>query len=103
MGNPNKPGPYLYLVKWTPFDKAYAHKHPEDRYGMVILAFIISVTIQNSMSLNFMRIPLVVTLQSLRIHHILEKRMQRVLSCCSMALVLQEVLHSKKIQELINL
>ena len=36
MGNPNKPGPYLYLVKWTPFDKAYAHKHPEDRYGMVI-------------------------------------------------------------------
>ena len=36
MGNPNKPGPYLYLVKWEPNDKAYAHKHPEDRYGMVI-------------------------------------------------------------------
>lgn len=26
----------MYLVKWVPNDKAYAHRHPEDRYGMVI-------------------------------------------------------------------
>ena len=35
-GHPNKPGPYLYLVKWPPHNKALAHKHPDDRYGMVL-------------------------------------------------------------------
>ena len=36
MGHPGKPGPYLYLVKWRPNDKALAHMHPEDRYGVVL-------------------------------------------------------------------
>ena len=36
MGHPSKPGPYLYLVKWSPNDKALAHWHPEDRYGVVL-------------------------------------------------------------------
>jgi hypothetical protein len=35
-GHPGKPGPYLYLVKWPPNNKALAHKHPDDRYGMVV-------------------------------------------------------------------
>jgi hypothetical protein len=35
-GHPSKPGPYLYLVKWPPNNKALAHKHPDDRYGMVV-------------------------------------------------------------------
>ena len=36
MGHPSKPGPYLYLVKWGPNDKAGAHFHPEDRHGVVL-------------------------------------------------------------------
>ena len=36
MGHPSKPGPYLYLVKWKPNDKALAHWHPEDRFGVVL-------------------------------------------------------------------
>lgn len=36
MGHPSKPGPYLYLVKWGPNDKAGAHFHPEDRFGVVL-------------------------------------------------------------------
>jgi hypothetical protein len=36
LGHPDKPGPYLYLVKWPPNDKALAHKHPDNRYGMVV-------------------------------------------------------------------
>ena len=36
MGHPGKPGPYLYLVKWGPNDKAGAHFHPEDRHGVVL-------------------------------------------------------------------
>ena len=36
LGHPSKPGPYLYLVKWPPNSKALAHKHREDRYGMVV-------------------------------------------------------------------
>jgi len=36
MGDPKKPGPYLYLVKWPPNGKEVAHKHPDDRYGIVI-------------------------------------------------------------------
>jgi len=35
-GHPNKPGAYLYLVKWPPYNKALAHKHPDDRYGIVL-------------------------------------------------------------------
>jgi quercetin dioxygenase-like cupin family protein len=35
-GHPDKPGPYLYLVKWAPNDKALAHTHPDERYGMVL-------------------------------------------------------------------
>mgnify|MGYP003344318528 FL=1 len=36
MGHPSKAGPYLYLVKWPPNAKALAHKHPDQRYGMVV-------------------------------------------------------------------
>ena len=36
LGHPSKPGPYLYLVKWPPNNKALAHKHPDQRYGMVV-------------------------------------------------------------------
>jgi len=36
LGHPNKPGPYLYLVKWPPNSKALGHKHPDNRYGMVV-------------------------------------------------------------------
>ena len=36
LGDPKKPGPYIYLVKWLPNDKEVPHKHPEDRYGLVI-------------------------------------------------------------------
>src|SRR5262249_32296177 len=36
LGDPNKPGPYLQLVKWPPNTKLLAHKHPDARYGMVI-------------------------------------------------------------------
>lgn len=36
LGHPSKPGPYLYLARWKPWNKVLAHKHPEDRYGMVI-------------------------------------------------------------------
>ena len=36
LGHPAKAGPYLYLVKWPPNSKALAHKHPEQRYGMVV-------------------------------------------------------------------
>jgi hypothetical protein len=36
LGHPSKAGPYLYLVKWPPNAKALAHKHPDQRYGMVV-------------------------------------------------------------------
>ena len=36
LGDLKKPGPYLYLVKWPPRNKAPAHMHPDTRYGMVI-------------------------------------------------------------------
>ena len=36
LGHPSKPGPYLYLARWKPYNKVLAHKHPDDRYGMVI-------------------------------------------------------------------
>ncbi len=35
-GHPQKPGPYLYLVKWPPNNTALAHTHPDDRYGIVL-------------------------------------------------------------------
>ena len=36
LGDPNKPGPYLQLVKWPPNTKLLAHRHPDARYGMVV-------------------------------------------------------------------
>src|SRR5262245_36602258 len=36
LGDSTKPGPYLQLVKWPPNKRLPAHKHPDDRYGMVI-------------------------------------------------------------------
>ena len=36
LGDSDKPGPYLNLVKWPPNTKALAHKHPDARYGMLI-------------------------------------------------------------------
>jgi uncharacterized RmlC-like cupin family protein len=36
LGDPKTTGPYLYLVKWPPNNKALAHKHPDARYGMVV-------------------------------------------------------------------
>ena len=36
LGHPSQPGPYLLLAKWKPHNKVLAHKHPNDRYGMVI-------------------------------------------------------------------
>ncbi len=35
-GHPSQPGPYLYLARWKPHNKVLAHKHPDDRYGIVI-------------------------------------------------------------------
>jgi len=35
-GHPDKPGPYLCLIKWPPHNKALAHKHPDNRYGLVV-------------------------------------------------------------------
>ena len=35
-GQGNQPGTYLQLVKWPPNSKALAHKHPDDRYGLVV-------------------------------------------------------------------
>jgi hypothetical protein len=36
LGDRNKPGLYVQLVKWPPNVKALAHKHPDNRYGMVV-------------------------------------------------------------------
>jgi len=36
LGDSTKPGPYLQLVKWPTNKRLPAHKHPDDRYGMVI-------------------------------------------------------------------
>jgi len=36
LGDPDKPGPYLQLVKWPPNTRLPAHKHPDARYGMVV-------------------------------------------------------------------
>ena len=36
FGDSTKAGPYLNLVKWPPNKKLSAHKHPDDRHGIVI-------------------------------------------------------------------
>jgi uncharacterized RmlC-like cupin family protein len=36
LGNLDHPGAYLQLVKWPANNKALAHKHSDDRYGIVI-------------------------------------------------------------------
>jgi hypothetical protein len=36
LGRPDRPGPYLYLVKWPPYSKERAHMHPDARYGVVL-------------------------------------------------------------------
>ncbi len=36
LGKTSAPGPYLSLVKWAPNLKALPHKHPDDRYGVVL-------------------------------------------------------------------
>jgi hypothetical protein len=37
VGDPDKPGPYLQLVRWPPNKRLPAHNHPDERHGMVIL------------------------------------------------------------------
>jgi hypothetical protein len=36
LGDPTKAGAYLCFVKWPPHNKALAHVHPENRYGIVV-------------------------------------------------------------------
>lgn len=36
LGRTDRPGPYLSLIKWAPNLKAMPHKHPDDRYGVVL-------------------------------------------------------------------
>ena len=36
LGSPQTAGPYLNLVNWAPHLKALPHKHPDDRYGVVL-------------------------------------------------------------------
>jgi hypothetical protein len=35
-GDPDKPGPYIVLVKWTPQHMSHPHFHPNDRFITVI-------------------------------------------------------------------
>jgi hypothetical protein len=35
-GDPSKPGPYIILVKWTPYHMSRPHFHPNDRFVMVL-------------------------------------------------------------------
>src|ERR1019366_2245236 len=35
-GDPNKPGLYVVLTKWTPHHMSRPHSHPNDRYIYVI-------------------------------------------------------------------
>jgi len=35
-GDPDKPGPYIVLVKWTPNHMSHPHFHPNDRFITVI-------------------------------------------------------------------
>lgn len=35
-GDPDKPGPYIVLVKWTPHHMSHPHWHPNDRFITVI-------------------------------------------------------------------
>ncbi len=36
MGDPNKPGWYIELVKWYPHNNSHPHFHPNDRYITVL-------------------------------------------------------------------
>jgi len=36
MGDPNKPGPYIVMVKWLPGNFSRPHFHPNDRFITVI-------------------------------------------------------------------
>lgn len=36
LGDPDKAGPYLQLVRWPAHKQLPAHKHPDARYGVVI-------------------------------------------------------------------
>jgi len=36
VGDRNKPGLYIQLVKWPPHATAMAHSHPDDRYVVVL-------------------------------------------------------------------
>jgi len=36
VGDPNKPGLYVQLVKWSPHHMSHPHFHPNDRYITVI-------------------------------------------------------------------
>jgi len=36
LGDSTQAGPYLNVVKWPPNKRLPAHKHPDDRYGMVV-------------------------------------------------------------------
>ncbi len=35
-GDPNKPGPYIVLIKWSPHTMSRPHFHPNDRFITVI-------------------------------------------------------------------
>src|SRR5262252_11026737 len=35
-GDPDKPGPYIVLVKWTPHHMSHPHFHPNDRFITVL-------------------------------------------------------------------
>jgi quercetin dioxygenase-like cupin family protein len=36
MGDPNKPGPYIFLARWAPNHMSHPHFHPNDRYITVL-------------------------------------------------------------------
>ncbi|HEX3953523.1 MAG TPA: cupin domain-containing protein [Stellaceae bacterium] len=36
FGDPSKPGPYIYLVKWYPGHMSHPHFHPNDRFITVL-------------------------------------------------------------------
>lgn len=35
-GDPDKPGPYIVLIKWSPHQMSHPHFHPNDRFITVI-------------------------------------------------------------------
>jgi quercetin dioxygenase-like cupin family protein len=36
MGDPNKPGPYIFIARWAPNHMSHPHFHPNDRYITVL-------------------------------------------------------------------